>query len=242
MSSVCVVIPTYNEADNLASLVARIFDLNIDGLRLLIVDDSSPDGTGELARSLSLEYENEIKVISRSSKEGLGTAYKEGFGFALSTDCNFVIQMDADLSHRPEYIPEMLELLKKYDVVVGSRYVDGGVTDQGWSRSRSILSGVGNFGIKLVAGINVNDATSGFKAFRISSLNVIPWENIRCKGFGFQAEVAFHCQRLKQSVHEMPIIFDDRLIGQSKMSMGIVVEAMFRMILLRIFGSSGFQK
>ena len=119
MSSVCVVIPTYNEADNLASLVVRIFDLNIDGLRLIIVDDSSPDGTGELARSLSLEYENEIKVISRSSKEGLGTAYKKGFGFALSTDCNFVIQMDADLSHRPEYIPEMLELLKKYDVVVG---------------------------------------------------------------------------------------------------------------------------
>ena len=184
MSSVCVVIPTYNEADNLASLVVRIFDLNIDGLRLIIVDDSSPDGTGELARSLSLEYE--IKVISRPSKEGLGTAYKEGFGFALSTDCNFVIQMDADLSHRPEYIPEMLELLKKYDVVVGSRYVDGGVTDQGWSRSRSILSGVGNFGIKLVAGINVNDATSGFKAFRIErySLGKYSVQRIRVSSGG----------------------------------------------------------
>ena len=242
MSSVCVVIPTYNEADNLTNLVSRLFDLNIDGLCLIIVDDSSPDGTGELARSLSNKYENDIEVISRPSKDGLGTAYKEGFEFALSTDCNFVIQMDADLSHRPEYIPEMLSLLKNFDVVVGSRYVDGGVTDQGWGKGRKILSGVGNVGIKLVSGISVNDATSGFKAFRISALRIIPWENISCKGFGFQAEVAFHCQRLKHSVYELPIVFDDRLIGKSKMSIGIVVEAMLRMIFLRIFGYSGLQK
>lgn len=237
-----MVIPTYNEAENLSILVHKLFDLSIDGLGLIIVDDSSPDGTGELAESLSFKYGNAISVISRPKKDGLGTAYKEGFELALSLGCEVVIQMDADLSHRPEYIPEMLSMLGKYDVVVGSRYIDGGGTDEEWGLGRKILSGVGNFGIKLVSGIKVKDATSGFKAFRISALRIIPWENIRCKGFGFQSEVAFHSQRLKYSVYEMPIVFDERLVGKSKMSTGIAVEAMFRMLFLRIFGYSGFQK
>ena len=237
-----MVIPTYNEAENLSTLVHRLFDLSIDGLGLIIVDDSSPDGTGKLAESLSVRYGNSIRVISRPLKDGLGTAYKEGFDLALSLGCDAVIQMDADLSHRPEYIPKMLSMLGKYDVVVGSRYIDGGGTDEEWGLGRKILSGVGNFGIKLVSGIKVKDATSGFKAFRISALRIIPWENIRCKGFGFQSEVAFHSQRLKYSVYEMPIVFDERLVGKSKMSTGIAVEAMFRMLFLRIFGYSGFQK
>ena len=131
---------------------------------------------------------------------------------------------------------------KKYDVVVGSRYIDGGGTDEKWGLGRKILSSVGNFGIKLVSGIKVKDATSGFKAFRISALRIIPWENIQCKGFGFQSEVAFHSQRLKYSVYEMPIVFDERLVGKSKMSIRIAAEAMFRMLFLRIFGYSGFQK
>ena len=237
-----MVIPTYNEAENLSTLVHRLFDLRIDGLGLIIVDDSSPDGTGELAESLSLKYGNAISVISRPKKDGLGTAYKEGFELALSLGCEAVIQMDADLSHRPEYIPKMLSMLGKYDVVVGSRYIDGGGTDDKWGLGRKILSSVGNFGIKLVSGIKVKDATSGFKAFRISALRIIPWENIQCKGFGFQSEVAFHSQRLKYSVYEMPIVFDERLVGKSKMSIRIAVEAMFRMLFLRIFGYSGFQK
>ena len=237
-----MVIPTYNEAENLPSLVHRLFDLNIDGLGLIVIDDSSPDGTGELAKSLSAKYENAITVISRPSKEGLGTAYKAGFKLALHLGCDAVIQMDADLSHRPEYIPEMLSLLGKYDVVVGSRYIEGGGIDDKWGLRRKVLSGVGNFGIKLVSGIQVRDATSGFKAFRISPLRTIRWENILCKGFGFQSEVAFHCQRLKYSVYEMPIVFEERLVGKSKMSIGIVLEAMFRMLYLRLFGHAGFQK
>ena len=166
------------------------------------------------------------------------------YGQVLSTmkGCDAVIQMDGELSHRPEYIPEMLSLLGKYDVVVGSRYIEGGGAADKWGLRRKLLSGVGNFGIKLVSGIQVKDATSGFKAFRISTLRTIRWENILCKGFGFQSEVAFHCQHLKYAVYEMPIVFEERSVGKSKMSIGIVLEAMFRMLFLRLSGHAGVQK
>jgi dolichol-phosphate mannosyltransferase len=230
---VAVVVPTYNEAANLPELAERIFALGISNARLIVVDDSSPDGTAQLARELSRKFDGRVEVIQRPGKQGLGTAYVQGFSRALAEGADYVLQMDADLSHAPEYIPSFLEALKDADVVVGSRYARGGGVDKKWSLKRRLLSSSANLGIRTAAGLRVKDATSGFKAFRSSVLKSLEGVKFQCRGFGFQAEVAHACQRRGYKVVEYPIIFVDRTKGKSKMSFSIIFEALWRLWLLR---------
>ena len=230
---VVVIVPTYNEAENLPKLVERLFALDIPNSRLIVVDDNSPDGTAQVAMHLAHQLDGRLELITRQGKGGLGTAYVEGFSRALSQGAGYVIQMDADLSHPPEHIPAFLETLRAADVVVGSRYVVGGGVDAGWGLGRRFLSYFANLGIRIVGGLKVKDATSGFKGFRASALRSLELEEFRCRGFGFQTEVAHACQRLGHKVVEYPIVFVDRAHGQSKMSLSIVVEAIWRLLTLR---------
>jgi dolichol-phosphate mannosyltransferase len=233
-ASVSVVVPTYNEAANLPELAGRLFSLGIPGLKLLVIDDSSPDGTGAVARRLSEEYGGRVQVIERPGKQGLGTAYLAGFALALEDGADYVVQMDADLSHAPEDVPPMLRMLAQADVVIGSRYVEGGGVDADWSLGRRLLSSFANVAIRAVVGLRVRDATSGFKAYRRQALSSLALAGLRCKGFGFQAEVAHACQRKSYAVTEHPIVFTDRAHGSSKMSLKIVLEAIWHLAFLRL--------
>ncbi|MBI2165907.1 MAG: polyprenol monophosphomannose synthase [Chloroflexi bacterium] len=230
---IAVVVPTYNEAKNLGSLVSRIEALGIPALRLIVVDDNSPDGTGELAERLARSRGDRMTALHRESKKGLGPAYIDGFRHALKDGMDIVIQMDADLSHAPEYIPLFLRRLETADVVVGSRYIVGGAVDRRWSLLRRFLSRFGNLYTRLVSGVQVRDATSGFKAFHRRVLEELNLDRFRCRGFAFQAEVALACERRNFRVSEMPIYFTDRAMGRSKMSWMIVWEALWRLPQLR---------
>ncbi len=226
--------PTYNEAANLPELAKRLFALNIPDLNLIIVDDNSPDGSGQVAEDLARQYEGRIKVIHRKGKLGLRTAYNEGFHLALKNDATRIIQMDADLSHQPEYIPDFLEELKETDIVVGSRYVKKGGFDPSWSWYRKLLSSMGNLYIRLVIGIKVKDATSGFKGYRSQVLQGIDLTRFKCNGFAFQAEMVYFCQKIDSRIVEYPIIFRERTTGKSKMSLNIIVEALFKLPIIRL--------
>ena len=230
---VAVVVPTYNEAENLPLLAERLFDLDIPNLTLIVVDDGSPDGTGEVALQLAAQYDGRVELVQRHRKEGLGPAYIAGFAHALDAGADYIVQMDADLSHRPEYIPHFIDALGEADVVIGSRYVSGGGVDEHWGIMRRLISSGGNWGIRTVTGVKVKDATGGFKAFRQSALRSIDFSQIRCAGFGFQAEVNHACERMGCVVTEHPIIFIDRTKGKSKMSFGIMIEAMWKLLPLR---------
>lgn len=231
--SAAIVVPTFNEAESLPLLAERLFSLGVPDLRLIVVDDNSPDGTAEVARRLSERYDNRLDLIERRSKSGLGTAYKVGFRHAIEQGADYVLQMDADLSHAPEYIPEFLKALQHADVVVGSRYTRGGDVDKAWRFRRHALSALANYGIRAVVGLKVKDSTTGFKAFRADALRAIDFDDFRCKGFGFQAEVAYACQRKGQRVVEYPITFYNREYGESKLSLGIIMEALWRLLLMR---------
>ena len=232
-SKVAVVVPTYNEAENLPVLAARLFALGIPGLTLIVVDDGSPDGTGEVAKQLAVQYDGRVELVQRHRKEGLGPAYIAGFSQALDGGADVIVQMDADLSHQPEYIPQFIDALGESDVVIGSRYVSGGGVDEHWGVMRRLISSGGNFGIRAVTGVKVKDATGGFKAFRQSVLRSIDFSQIRCAGFGFQAEINHACERMGCVVTEHPIVFIDRTMGKSKMSLGIMIEAMWKLLPLR---------
>ena len=231
---VAVVVPTYNEAANMPELVSRLFSLGIAGLRLYVVDDNSPDGTAQVARRLSDHHGGRIEVISRRAKLGLGTAYVAGFARALRDGCEYVVQMDADLSHVPDHLPSMLRKLENADVVVGSRYTENGGSDPSWGLRRRFLSAFGNHVIRFVTGLKVRDVTSGFKAYTAAALTSLDMNSFRCRGFGFQSEVAYQCQVRGHVVLEHPIIFIDRTKGKSKMSIYIILEAIWRLTLLRL--------
>lgn len=230
---VVVVIPTYNEVDNLTELSHRIFALPVPDIRIIVVDDGSCDGTNEVAIELVRQYHGRIEIIQRGRKLGLGTAYVRGFLRALEMKADHVLQMDADFSHTPEDIPCLLAGLDNADVVVGSRYVVGGGVDEHWGFARRMLSMVGNLGIRVIAGLQVRDATSGFKAFRGETLDSIELSYFKCKGFAFQAEMAYVCQRNGYKLLEYPIVFEQRAEGRSKMSAGIIIEAIWRLFPLR---------
>ena len=230
---VAVVVPTYNEAENLPELARRLFELDVPISKLIVVDDGSPDGTGDVATELARQYDGRLDLIQRGKKLGLGTACVVGFSRALAEGADCVLQMDADLSHELEYIPDFLNELETADVVVGSRYVTGGGVAETWSLPRRLLSSAGNIGIRAITGLKVKDATSGFKAFRGDVLESLEMSKFRCKGFGFQAEVAHACQLRGYEVREYPIVFASRAKGQSKMSFGIIVEALWRLLPLR---------
>lgn len=226
---VMIVIPTYNEADNLPKIVAELFPLAIEGLEILVVDDNSPDGTGQIADELAERYPGQIHVIHRRAKLGLGTAYVAGFRYALEQGADYIVEMDADFSHSPSYIPQFLEKIKDYDVVVGSRYVPGGQLDEKWGLGRYLLSWWANsVYTRLILGLQVKDVTAGFKCFRRRVLEAIDLSTIHSGGYIFQVEMAYLCEKKGFRVLEIPIYFEDRQIGQSKMSMPVKLEAVWR--------------
>jgi len=225
-----VVVPTYNEASNLSPVVGELRSLKVPDLQILVVDDNSPDGTGELADDLSRRYPGEFHVIHRQTKMGLGTAYIAGFRFALEHGADRIVQMDADFSHSPSYIPRFLEELEgDYGVVVGSRYVKGGQLDERWSVGRYLLSWWANsIYTRLILGINIKDATAGFKCWKREVLQSIDLDSIKSSGYVFQVEMAYVTAKMGFRVLEVPIYFEDRRIGQSKMDMRIKLEAAWR--------------
>ena len=230
---VLVVVPTYNEAGNLSTLAQHLFDLRIAALELLVVDDNSPDGTAAEAEALERSYPGRIHVLRRPRKEGLGPAYVAGFREALRLQADVVIQMDADLSHPPEYIPAMLESIKACDVAVGSRYISGGGVASEWGIARRFLSRGGDLYVRWVMGLHLQDTKSGFKAFQRRVLEQLPLEALRSRGYIFQAELLYRCQQMGFSVQEVPYVFQERKSGGSKMSARIVVEALWRSFQVR---------
>ena len=229
-----VVVPTYNESETLPQLIEKVVAQGIDGLGFIVVDDGSPDGTGAIADGLADEFTGVFIVLHREGKQGLGTAYMAGFQIALDAGAQNIVEMDADLSHPPEVLPGLIAELDEADVAVASRYTPGGGVDPGWSWARKQISYWGNVGIRLILGLEVKDATAGFKAFRRTTLERIGLDRLRLSGFGFQAEVAYRCEQTGLKVVEHPYVFMERTAGKSKMSFGIVVEAFFRLSWLRI--------
>lgn len=232
-----VVIPTYNEADNLPAMADAVFDLGVPGLQLLIVDDASPDGTGVIADQLCRRYaavvnggRPQMTVIHRTGKGGLGTAYIAGMTRALADGAEYVVQMDADFSHAPGYIPQMLGVMRSTDadVVIGSRYVPGGSLDEGWGWGRKLLSRWANLYSRAILGLRVRDMTAGFKLWRGDALQAIGLDEIRSNGYSFQVEMAYLCEKLGFALIELPIHFEDRRIGQSKLDMPVKLESAWR--------------
>jgi dolichol-phosphate mannosyltransferase len=226
-----VVVPTYNERENLTRLVPQILKQD-SRLEILIIDDASPDGTGELADRLA-DDEPRLHVLHRAGKLGLGTAYIAGFRWALERDYDVVFEMDADFSHDPAHLPQFLEAIREFDVVIGSRYVHGRVTVVNWPIPRLLLSYSANVYARLVTGLPVMDATAGFKCFRRRVLETIELDRVGSEGYSFQIEMSLRAWRRGFSLGEIPIVFADRDIGESKMSRKIILEAVWRVWALR---------
>jgi dolichol-phosphate mannosyltransferase len=229
---VWVVLPTYNEATNIERLVTAVRAKLPASAQVLIVDDSSPDGTGEIAARLADE-DGAIHYLRRPAKEGLGPAYIAGFREALAGGAGLILEMDADFSHDPAYLPRLLAAAERADVVIGSRYVSGGgVSDWGWVR-RGISRG-GSTYARLVLGVGVRDLTGGFKCFRREVLEAIDLGAVRARGYAFQVEMTYRAIELGFDVVEVPIVFRDREAGNSKMSRSIILEAIWRVPMLRL--------
>jgi len=225
-----VVLPTYNERENLPIMVETLLGLGIPGLEVLVVDDNSPDGTGDLAEQLRAEYASRlpIHIAHRPQKMGLGPAYIDGFGRALALGADYVVEMDADFQHDPQMIREFRRWIDEYDVVVGSRYIDGGSVEDKWSFTRKILSRGGSDSARLILGLRAHDPTGGFKCFRASALRALDLTKVRSSGYTFQIEMSYACQQAGLRVKEVPIRFIDRERGTSKMSARIALEATWR--------------
>jgi len=229
MPKTVVVLPTYNEAENLPLMVDALFGLGINDLNILVVDDNSPDGTGRIADDLALKHAGKLTVLHRTEKAGLGAAYREGFKKALTLDADYIIQMDCDFSHQPKYIPDLIAAAETNDLVLGSRYVKGGSVDPAWSLFRKALSGFANrLYVPFVLNFPVYDATGGFRLWRRQTLIGIDLDRIKSNGYVFQVEMAFVTYRLAFKVKEIPIHFPDRQIGESKMDFKIQREAALR--------------
>jgi dolichol-phosphate mannosyltransferase len=229
--STIVVVPTFNEAENLPRLVAEI--LARPECSMLVVDDNSPDGTGRIADALATEFAGRLTVIHRPDKAGLGTAYLEGFRAALSADADFVVQMDADFSHDPADVPRLVDAAQRADVAIGSRYVRGGGAEN-WPLLRWAVSRGGSLYTQLILALPVKDPTSGFKCFRREALAALDLDLVRARGFGFQVEMNWQCHRRGLRLVEVPIRFIDRKVGQSKMSKQIFIEALWLVWTLRL--------
>jgi dolichol-phosphate mannosyltransferase len=230
-----VCLPTYNERQNLE----RVIDsLEPHGVRVLVIDDSSPDGTGDLADRLAADREW-VSVLHRPQKEGLGPAYIAGFREALAGDAEYVLEMDADLSHDPAVVPRLIEACRNgADLALGSRYVEGGGTEN-WGRGRRFVSAGGSLYARLLLGVGVHDLTGGFKCFRREVLERIDLDAVHSKGYAFQIEMTYRALRAGFRVVEVPIVFVDRTHGHSKMSRGIFLEAVTRVPALRLAALTG---
>ena len=217
-----IIIPTYNESENIEGIVRDILNLEC-GVSILIVDDNSPDGTGEIADRLSREFP-EVHARHRPGKQGLGTAYRYGFSEALDMGATCIFQMDADYSHDPRYIPQFVSAIDDHDVVIGSRYVEGGGIEN-WGLLREMISRGGNFYARMCTGLKMNDMTSGYRCYSRDVLKAVDLSRISATGYGFQVEMSYVCAALGFDMFELPIVFTDRRVGQSKMSGRIVWEA-----------------
>ncbi len=231
MQKVLVIIPTYNEAENITRLIPSVLS-QAEGLHVLIVDDGSPDGTAMLVRSM-MNGDARIHILEREKKQGLGTAYRAGFKFAIDHHYDCIFEMDADFSHNPDEIPNFLKAIENHDLVLGSRYVNG-IRVLNWPMTRLLLSYFANIYTRLVTGLPLYDATGGFKCFRRKVLESIDLSRVKSNGYSFQIEMSFKAWKKGFSIQEIPIVFLDRRIGVSKMSHHIVYEAMFMVWKLRI--------
>ncbi len=229
------IIPTYNESKNLPVLIQELFNLNIPFLHVLVVDDNSPDGTGQVADALAKKYSEKMSVLHRPEKAGLGKAYIQGFRLALNEGADVIGMMDADLSHSPERLPALLAALEEADVAIGSRYVAGGSVDEDWSFWRKALSWFGNAYARTILGLPIQDATGGFRLWQRSALEAIPFEESRSNGYVFIVELAYLAKLAGMRFKEIPIYFAERTHGNSKMSLRIQIEAAFRVWQLRGF-------
>ena len=229
MQKIMVVIPTYNEKQNLPLIVEALFTLNILGLEILVVDDNSPDGTGDIAETLRADYDQKVHVLHRTEKNGLGPAYIAGFKHALSLGAEIIVQMDADFSHQPKYLLELLEKIKTHDLVLGSRFAKGGSVDENWSAYRKLLSWFANrVYTPTILGMPIYDATGGFKVWKRETLLGMDIDRIQSNGYVFQVEMNYVAYKLGYSLTEVPIHFPDRQIGTSKMDSSVALEAAAR--------------
>jgi len=230
-SKAVIIIPTYNEVENIEKLILEIFKFE-PKVQILFIDDNSPEGSADLIRRLQQKYTN-IHLLERPGKQGLGSAYIMGFRFALEKGYEYIFEMDADFSHNPREIPNFLKAIDKYDLVLGSRYIKG-VNVVNWPLSRLLLSYFANMYTRIVTGIPVQDSTGGFKCFRREVLESIGFDNIKSNGYAFQIEMNFKAWKKGFKVKEIPIIFVDRVFGESKLSKKIMWEAIFLVWKLRI--------
>ena len=245
--SIVVVTPTYNEKENLAALVKAVFDLKIPALKMMVIDDNSPDGTGELAEELSKIYP--LLVIHRAQKSGLGSAYVFAFKKIIQEDRpatfergspqgrpDFIVQMDADWSHDPPIIPRFLEAIKNCDLVLGSRYTTGGKVEN-WGFLRKLISRFGNLYARLVLRLSYRDLTGGFKCFRREVLENMDLDSLSSVGYNFQIETTYKARQKGYKIIEIPITFTERKFGSSKFNLRIILESFFKVLLLKLHGS-----
>lgn len=227
-----VIIPTYNEKENIKAIIEKVFSLS-ESFEILIIDDGSPDGTAGIVRELMKKYPESLHLLERSGKQGLGTAYITGFKYALEHEYDYIFEMDADFSHNPKDLVNLYKTCcKGADVAIGSRYISG-VNVVNWPMSRVIMSYYASSYVRFVTGMKVKDATAGFKCYKFKVLNAINFDKIRMKGYGFQIEMKYTAWKLGFKIVEVPIIFIDRKLGSSKMSSGIFGEAAWGVFKLR---------
>jgi dolichol-phosphate mannosyltransferase len=231
MNDYLICVPTYNESENIERLVSEVLDAT-DNHDILVIDDNSPDGTGEIAARLSDETDA-VHVLHRKGKAGLGKAYLAGFDWALERDYEGVFEMDADFSHQPKYLQPMTEKLEEADVVVGSRYVEGGGTKD-WGVLRKIVSRFGSLYARTILGLDIKDLTGGFVAWRKATLEALDLDEVTSSGYVFQIEMKYRAYRKGFKIEEIPIVFPDRVRGESKMTADIAAEAVVQTVKLRM--------
>lgn len=231
MQKILIIIPTYNENETIQIIIPAI-KKNLSNAHILVVDDSSPDGTSDTVKKMGKDIDG-LFVLDRKKKEGLGKAYISGFKWALDNNYDLIFEMDADYSHDPKYLPSFIEASKENDLVIGSRYITG-VNVVNWPMHRLLISYIGNIAARFIAGIKIKDCTGGFKCFRAEVLRSLNLNRIGSSGYSFQVEMNYHVERKGFRIQEIPIVFTDRTIGESKMSGGIIGEALFLLWKLRI--------
>ena len=232
-----IIIPTYNEIDNIEKMITTLFNLH-KGVNLLIIEDGSPDGTADVVKKFQETYPDQLHMIERTGKLGLGTAYVTGFKWALERDYRFIFEMDCDFSHDPAQVPDLLEAAQSNDLVIGSRYIDG-IRIINWPFKRLLLSYLASIYTRFVTGIPVNDTTGGFKCFTRKAVQSLNLDNIISKGYIFQLELNYKVWAQGLKVKEVPIIFYERRDGESKMAGGIIFEALFSVLQLRFYKMIG---
>jgi dolichol-phosphate mannosyltransferase len=228
-----IVIPTYNERENIGDLLNQVFAA-APAANVLIIDDNSPDGTGQIVDEIAAR-DPRVHVLHRAGKLGLGTAYVRGFRYAMDEGYDLVFEMDADFSHDPRYLPGFFAAAQSVDLVIGSRYIAGGGTPN-WSPIRKFISGGGNTFARLILGIPIHDCTGGYRCYRVAALRTLNLDAISAQGYAFQVELAYNIWRSGYRWREIPIIFEDRRVGKSKMSRKIFVEAFLWVLRTRITG------